>query len=140
MTTTHGQCLCGAISFEFDGSPKFCAHCHCSLCRRAHGAAIVTWTGVKLAKLRILDPTSALRHYASSPGVQRSFCGVCGSSLFFEAQRWPGEIHLASACITGGASPQPTAHVFFSDRAEWHALSDSLPKLGGESGVAPLKE
>ena len=44
--TFTGGCLCGAVRFEVAAPTKWCAHCHCSLCRRAHGAAFVTWFGV----------------------------------------------------------------------------------------------
>ena len=34
-----GSCLCGAVRFEVTLPSKFCAHCHCGNCRKAHGAA-----------------------------------------------------------------------------------------------------
>ena len=41
----QGGCYCGDVRFEADLPPKFVAHCHCHNCRRAHGAAFVTWIG-----------------------------------------------------------------------------------------------
>ena len=38
-----GGCLCGAVRFTAKLPSKWCAHCHCSLCRKAHGAGYVTW-------------------------------------------------------------------------------------------------
>ena len=35
----HGSCLCGKVRFELDGAPQFINHCHCSMCRKVHGAA-----------------------------------------------------------------------------------------------------
>ena len=42
MPSTHGGCLCGDVRFTVDWPSKWIAHCHCSMCRRAHGAAYVT--------------------------------------------------------------------------------------------------
>jgi len=38
-----GSCLCGAVSYEITGSFKFMGNCHCSMCRKSHGAAFATW-------------------------------------------------------------------------------------------------
>ena len=35
----HGSGLCGAVRFQLEGTPQFINHCHCSMCRKAHGAA-----------------------------------------------------------------------------------------------------
>jgi hypothetical protein len=32
----------------------------------------------------------------------------------------------------------PQAHYYFSDRAEWVAIGDELPRFGGETGTKPL--
>ena len=85
MTTASGSCLCGDISFVLTFPSKWVAHCHCSLCRRAHGAAFVTWVGMRADRVVIDDPQSRLHWYASTPGAQRGFCARCGSSLFFRS-------------------------------------------------------
>ncbi len=42
MTTHKGSCLCGELRFEYDEPSLWCAHCHCTLSQRAHGAPVVT--------------------------------------------------------------------------------------------------
>jgi hypothetical protein len=107
------------------------------MCRRAQGAAFVTWLGVAREQFRILDGAQ-LGRYQSSPGATRSFCKQCGSPLFFESERWAGEVHIARAAIAGDVDRAPQAHVFYSDRAEWLAIHDELPKRGGVTGTEPL--
>ncbi len=133
-----GACLCGAVTFTITPPTRFCAHCHCSMCRRAHGAPLVTWSGVMEEQLRVLTGAELLRDYASSPEAKRSFCSMCGSSLFFRSTRWPGEVHVATANLTGPLDRVPTAHVFFSDRAPWFEVHDGLIRCGGPTGVEPL--
>ena len=131
-----GGCLCGAIKFEVKLPSKWCAHCHCSMCRRAHGAPYVTWVGFAREQFRLVEGTPS-RH-RSSEAATRSFCGQCGSMLTFESTRWAGEVHVARAAIPGAIDHRPMAHVFFSDKADWVTVGDDLPKRGGKSGTEPL--
>lgn len=41
-SAARGQCLCGVIKFTARFPSKWVAHCHCTRCQRAHGAAFVT--------------------------------------------------------------------------------------------------
>jgi hypothetical protein len=138
MEPFRGQCLCGAVKLEAVPPSRFCAHCHCSLCRRAHGAPFVTWVGFPAAQLRIVEGAEHLGRYRSSADATRSFCQKCGSMLLFESSRWAGEVHVARAAFPGPIDRLPQAHVFFSDRADWVTVSDELPRRGGASGVEPL--
>jgi len=38
----RGSCLCGEVKYEIDGSLRDVRNCHCSMCRKAHGAAFRT--------------------------------------------------------------------------------------------------
>lgn len=136
--TLGGGCLCGAVRFEIDLPTRFCAHCHCSMCRGAHGAAFVTWVGVPNEQFRLVEGAEHLRRHASSAAAHRSFCRECGSTLLFDGERWPGETHVARAAISGEIDRAPQAHVYWDDRAPWLTLYDELPKLGGPTGVEPL--
>jgi len=133
-----GGCLCGAVRFELTLPSKWVAHCHCSMCRRAHGAPFVTWVGVERDRFRVVAGDADLARYRSSPPATRSFCGRCGSPLLFESERWPGEVHIARASIPGAIDREPVAHVFYSDRADWIAIHDELPRRGGATGTEPL--
>ncbi len=138
MTWAHGACLCGAIRFEVALPVKWCAYCHCGKRRQAHGAPYVAWLGViKATAFRLL--VGEPRTYASTPDAKRSFCGTCGSPLFFESTRWADEIHIARAAIPGPIDRTPQAHCFYSDKADWVDLDAPLPKLGGANGTTPLE-
>jgi len=90
----HAACLCGDVRIAAALPSLWSAHCHCSPCRRAHGAAYVTWIGFRAGGCRFVDPHDRLRWFASSPGAERGLCSRCGSSLAFRSERWPGELHL----------------------------------------------
>jgi len=105
------------------------------MCRRAHGAAFVTWVVIERRHFAVLSGADRLIHYASSPGAVRSFCGACGSSLFFESTQFAGQVHVVLANIDGAIDRPPEMHVFFSDRADWVRITDDLPRLGGPTGM-----
>jgi len=130
MTTQHaflGGCLCGAVRFSVHGGTKWCAHCHCTMCQRAHGAGYVTWVGVAEENFTLELGEESLHWYASSPDAERGFCRTCGSSLFFRSRRWPGEIHIARASFPGGIDRMPEAHVFYDSHVDWMGLDGALP-------------
>jgi hypothetical protein len=122
--------MCGAVRFRIALPPKWCAHCHCSMCRRAHGAGFVTWVGSAKDDFELLSGAAELREYRSSAQATRRFCGRCGAMLFFESARWPGEIHVTLAHLDSDAGLRPEAHAYWSNRVPWVGVSgDELPKV-----------
>lgn len=127
----NGSCFCGAITFSADLPSKWCAHCHCSMCRKAHGAGYVTWAGFEQDQVDIGSGTDQLAWYDSSPGAQRGFCRQCGSTMFFRSQRWAGELHIALGCIDDELDRQPQANVFFDRHVEWMPIDETLKQVDG---------
>ena len=125
---SSGRCLCGEIGFAVGFPSRWVAHCHCSMCRRAHGAAFVTWISIDSDKLQIQDPQQRLRWFDSSANAQRGFCNHCGSTLFFRSSRWPGEVHVTLANIDGGVDRAPQVHAFWDTHVGWVQLGDALPR------------
>lgn len=135
---TTGGCLCGAVRFRIAFPTKWCAHCHCSMCRRAHGAAFVTFVGVPSGQFAIERGADDLVRFDSSAGAWRRFCRVCGSTLTFEGERWPDEVHVVVANLDGPLDREPAAHCYWDVRVAWVHIDDALAKLGGPSGTEPL--
>ena len=132
-----GGCLCGAVQFEVTPPTKWCAHCHCSLCRRAHGAAFVTWFGVERSAFELVTGSEDLSWYKSTLEASRGFCDRCGSTMFFKSDRWAHETHIALANMERSIDREPTAHVFYDAHVDWVELGDDLRRLGGQSGNEP---
>ncbi|NQZ10396.1 MAG: GFA family protein [Algicola sp.] len=128
MNSIHGSCLCGEVTFTYQPPSLWSAHCHCSLCQKAHGAAFVTWVGFNEQRMQISASDGALRWYASTPQAQRGFCHECGSTLFFRSSRWPGEIHVVRANINSKVDLQPKAHVYWDTHVNWFEFEDELAR------------
>jgi hypothetical protein len=138
-TSISGACLCGAIEFSVTPPSLFCGHCHCTLCQRNHGAGYVTWFAVPRARFSLDRGETTLTRYESSEHGARSFCGRCGSSLFCESTHHPDQIDIVLANMKTAIDLPPQVHVFFDDRADWIEVEDGLPRLGGATGMEPIK-
>ncbi|UTN73684.1 GFA family protein [Pseudomonas aeruginosa] len=88
-----GSCLCGAVRYEIDAPIESASHCHCSQCRKAHGAAFATYGKVRREAFRYVAGADAVAEYHSSPGVTRTFAATadrtCSGSAATRTRRTP---------------------------------------------------
>ena len=121
-----GGCHCGAVRYECAQPISKPSICHCTSCRRATGAHAVAWMTVNLASFRLLS--GALREYASSEGVLRSFCERCGCSIGYTHRKYPGEIDVTLASLDDPSVVAPTVHIWMSNAPTWDRPGDGLPQ------------
>jgi hypothetical protein len=124
-----GGCLCGAVRFEIDGALRHITHCHCSMCRKAHGAAFATYARLGRRRFRLVSGGDVLCRFVSSERVTREFCGRCGSSLFWLSDEEPDVVGVAIGTVEGDPGGRPEAHIYERDRACWVEIGDSLPRF-----------
>jgi hypothetical protein len=123
-----GQCLCGGIQFSVDTIGDKMGHCHCSMCRKFHGAAFATFGEAKAAHFHWLSGESLLKTYHAPNGTRRKFCSACGSSLIFEEANANGEIVEFALGVLDTAIPRvPDVHIFVGSKASWYSVEDDLP-------------
>lgn len=125
---TTGACLCGAIRFEIRGPIGPVDHCHCSMCRRAHGAPFSTFGRIRRDALAITRGADRLTAHASSDAVLRSFCATCGSRLFFRHAALPDHEFVAIGSLDDTTNIAPEAHIFVGSKAGWYEILDGLPQ------------
>jgi hypothetical protein len=117
-STLNGGCRCGAVRYRCGPLVRPPSLCHCVDCRRTVGAHIVGWCTVTAASLH-LDAHGALREYASSPRVTRTFCGLCGTSLTWSHADHAGLIDVTLASFDDAAALAPTSHIWMQDALPW---------------------
>ena len=133
--TTHGHCFCKQTSWEFEGPVTWACYCHCDDCRRNCAAPIVAWLGIPLKNFTWKgSPPKTLE---SSKGVRRHFCDKCGTPMGFEADHYPGGMHLYAATLINPDDFKPTFHVNFESKLPWLQINDDLPKYEGTLLQAP---
>ncbi|WP_081742282.1 GFA family protein [Pseudomonas sp. FGI182] len=132
MTETfQGSCLCAAVTYELLAPPKAVSHCHCSQCRKGHGAAFASYGSVPRSMLRILRGANSIKAFASSPTVVREFCAECGSTLFWS--RLEGEfadwVSIALGTLDTPFLPRKQKHVHVDCAVPWYKLPNAHPQV-----------
>ena len=122
----RGFCECRRVQFEVDGEINDFSHCHCSQCRRLHGAAYATFAGVARDQFRYVSREDAIKGYTSSESHDRIFCGECGSNIMVALDDDPENFYLSMSTLEGDP-PRPAGyHIYVGSKAAWHELSDDL--------------
>ncbi len=122
----QGGCRCGSITFETSGQPVLVEYCHCRSCRHSAGAPMMAWAGFKLDGFSFLSGEPTV--HEPSPGVRRSFCGRCGTSLTLTDARFAEEVYVALAAFDDTDAPSPDIHIWRSERLPWLETTDELPR------------
>ena len=122
-----GGCIPGRVRYEIAG-PLFAAdHCHCSMCRRQHGAAFATYAEFKPGDFRWVSGEEHVRVYETPSGSGWCFCGECGSSL---AGTEIGRVTTVTpGTVEGDPGVRPEAHIFVDSKAPWYEIEDDLPQF-----------
>ena len=121
-----GSCLCGEVRWAVDdGAFTRMTHCHCSICRKAHGAPFATYATAPRASFRWLQGESRITRYESSPGFVRGVCGQCGSVVPDGSGE---EMFVPAGCLDDDPGLRPSAHIFAMSKAPWHVIADDLPR------------
>jgi hypothetical protein len=123
----HGSCLCGDVAWEAEGPMQPVSHCHCSRCRKAHGAAFATYGAVPEPGFRVARGRQGIRRFESSPGFFRAFCGTCGSKVPTDARE--GRVFVPLGSLDDDPGARPLAHIFVASKAPWLEISDPLPRF-----------
>lgn len=132
--THKGSCLCGRVTYEIHGDLLDVLNCHCSMCRKFHGAAFRTRAAVRAADFHWIEGEDLLTHYESSPGEYKIFCRVCGSPMvtrFDHDREWYG---FPLGTLDTDPGVKPGYHIYVGSRAPWHEITDTLPQYDGLPG------
>ena len=84
--------------------------------------------------------TGEVTWYASSGAARRGFCGVCGSSLFWDG---PGaNLSIFAGTLDGAPALELAGHIFCADKGCYYEIADGLPQAEqddpGLTTVIPL--
>ena len=135
MVEATGGCLCGAVRYRVSGAAMNVTHCHCTMCRRASGAPVVTWLIVAPSEFAFTQGAAKL--YRSSPRAVRGFCADCGTPLTFVADKVAAsEVDITVASLDDPALFPPRKHIYTESRIPWFSCDPQLPAQAGSSSGA----
>lgn len=125
----QGSCLCGQVRYAARQFEPNMAHCHCSMCRKFHGAVFASFGSVKREHFCWLQGETKLATYQAPNGTVRRFCKHCGSSLTFASSAEAIEIiEIALGSLDTPLTQQPDAHIYVGSKANWTVIADGLPQ------------
>lgn len=132
----EGGCACGAVRFEIDVPAVWAWHDHSTASRRVTGAAYSTWVGSWKSRFRMLGGDDHIvRWDDETVGATRSFCGRCGTPLFYERKRSPKMINIPRALFETWTGREPRYHMYLDQQADWTWTGEPLSPLKGYPGV-----
>ncbi len=125
-----GHCLCGAVSFEAKVAEPETHGCHCEMCRR--------WTGSALLAVMVgpddiaFEGAENIRTYASSDWAERAWCDRCGSTLYYHIRvdDFGPRLYAMALGLFEEPSAFPLAKEIFIDRKPVaYAFAGDHPRL-----------
>ena len=124
-----GGCGCGAVRFEITAPLVAAAYCHCTRCQRRTGTAAASSARLESGSLRITEGEEHLRAWSPGTGLEKAFCGECGSAVFARNPA-TGEIAVVRlGAIDGDPGVRPSARQFVAYAAPWEPIpDDGLPR------------
>ncbi|MDZ7685306.1 MAG: GFA family protein [Gammaproteobacteria bacterium] len=111
-----GGCFCGSVRYEFAEGDHLSVNCHCTMCRRLHGAPFVTWLVVPFEQFRYTQGEPVA--YASSDDGTRFRCGDCGAPLACVNNTHPEIIDIAVGSLDDPERFPPTREIFADTRLD----------------------
>ena len=121
----RGSCLCQGVQFEIDGEVSGMTDCHCSMCRKAHGASFVTFVSSSRDDFRWVQGEDLITVYNASAAFGRPFCRVCGSNLPFHYAKLD-EMAIPAGSLDDDPGIRLEANIFVASKAPWVEISDDV--------------
>lgn len=120
-----GRCLCGKVTYTFEGDPIATAVCHCSHCQRQGGSAFSVNLIAMSSQVSIsgeLATYNEMGEKGDQVYVRRRFCSACGSPILSEIALSEGVIALKAGTLDDKSDVRPTVEAWCVDRQPWVTL------------------
>jgi hypothetical protein len=121
MIIRRAACSCGQLHLTCEGEPVRVSMCHCLECQRRTGCAFGNQAGFEKRQIKQIsgNSTTFVRSSDSDALVTFQFCSVCGSTVYWEAERFPGLIIVAVGAFADPSFPAPKHSVWERRRHDW---------------------
>ena len=119
-TTRRAACSCGQLSLAIEGEPARVSMCHCLECQRRTGAVSSNQARFLREQITFVGQATAwTRSSASGNALTFRFCPVCGSTVYWEGESFPGLVAVAIGTFADPNFPAPAVSVWEETRHSW---------------------
>jgi len=123
--SSHGSCLCGAVSLLAKSANTHVGACHCDFCRK--------WTGGPLLSVDCGTEVGFIGHeyigvYASSEWAERGFCKQCGSGLFYKLKK-TGQYMVPAGLLDNEADFSFEQQIFIDEKPAYYDFANSTKNM-----------
>jgi hypothetical protein len=124
-----GGCGCGAVRFEITAPLVAAVYCHCTRCQRRTGAAAAASARLEPGSFAITEGEEHLRAWSPGDGLDKVFCGECGSAVLARKPDTDEVAVVRLGAIDGDPGVRPSARQFVAYAAPWEPIpDDGLPR------------
>lgn len=124
MRDRTGGCLCGKVRFSARDVPDTYGACHCEMCRRWTGSALL---GVTVPRSNVSwDGTEHMGLIQSSSWAERAFCRHCGTGLYFHVTlegAYSGDLELPIGLFDDPNGLTMTSEIYIDHKPDSYAFA-----------------
>ncbi|MCB1684689.1 MAG: GFA family protein [Pseudomonadales bacterium] len=101
----EGSCHCGALHWQFRGTPEAATACNCTLCRRYGVLWAYDYEGERIS---VSGPTQA---YIRGEAIEFHFCPTCGCVAYWRSMQADPQGRRRIAVNLRLTEPEPVAQI-----------------------------
>ena len=128
LSIVKGSCLCGAVKISTTNINHHIGACHCNMCRKWGGAALL---GVECNNSISFEGEENISVYQSSAWAERGFCNKCGSHLFYRLKE-ENHYYVTVGIFDNDESLVFDLEVFIEEKPKYYAFANETKKMTGE--------
>jgi hypothetical protein len=136
LNIAKGSCLCGAVKISTTSINHHIAACHCSMCRKWGGAALL---GVECNEGVSFEGEENIGVYQSSEWAERGFCNKCGSHLFYKLKE-NNHYYIPVGIFDDDEDLIFDLQVFIEEKPEYYSFANKTKNMTGEELFAMFAE
>ena len=128
----EARCNCGALAVAVSGPSKLISACHCTECQLRTGSPFGVGAFYPANDVVITGTAKEFARDGSSGGkVRNFFCPVCGSTVYWTADKAPGFIAVAVGSFADASHSRPTRSIWEQTKHRWVELDADQHALLG---------
>jgi len=127
LSIAKGSCLCGAVSLNTTSMNPHVAACHCNMCRKWGGGALMA---VECGSDLSFSGEENIGLYQSSEWAERGFCNKCGSHLFYRFKQ-NNQYYIPAGIFDNSEGLVLEHQVFIDEKPEYYSFANETKNMTG---------